>query len=325
MIIDDIDAKILVQLLRDGRKKFSDIANETNVSLDIICQHYKKMEKNGIITGSTLLIDYRALGYSINLNISLSVPFQKQETTIERLREIPGLYDVYQLGNKSDIMVTMHLTNNKEFEEIKQIVRSLPCMRVNFDIWTSARVSMTNLSVFSDEDSSSNRDISKTEANTSNWDSIKLDELDKSIIEQLVFNCRTTFGSLAKKTGNSISTIMRRYNRLRRDDIILPTIQINTSKLGYPADAMFKLKANAQSNLNKITKTISKIPDVYAIFNTFGAYDYIVYSCVKNLEHFLNLEEQISAVPDVQEICNATILPPIPDGLPFLAMQKSTF
>jgi DNA-binding Lrp family transcriptional regulator len=48
-IIDELDAKILANLLRDGRKKFSAIANETNVSLDVIFQHYKKMEKEGII------------------------------------------------------------------------------------------------------------------------------------------------------------------------------------------------------------------------------------------------------------------------------------
>jgi DNA-binding Lrp family transcriptional regulator len=323
-LIDELDAKILVFLLRDGRRKFSDIANETNVSLDVIFQRYKKMEKEGIITGSTVLIDYRALGYAVNLNVSVSAPFESQELVIKKLREISGLYDVYLMGNKSDMMLTMHLEDTQRFETVKEYIRRLPCTRANFEIWTGIRLNMTNLSVLSNEESSTDTDIGMSKIYESNNDLTKLDDLDKAIIEQLFFNCRTTFGNLAKKTGTSISTIMRRYNRLKDNGVILPTIQISTSKVGYPSDGIFKLKATAQSNLNEIAITISNIPDVYLVVKTLGGHDFIVYVCLKNLEHLLQLQNELENMPDVEEI-EATVLPTIPSGLPFPGMHKTTF
>ncbi len=45
--IDDVDTKILKELLKDGRKSFQEIAKECGVSCSSICDHYKEMEKAG--------------------------------------------------------------------------------------------------------------------------------------------------------------------------------------------------------------------------------------------------------------------------------------
>ena len=323
--IDELDTKIVSSLLPDGRKKFIDIASETNESLDVICQHYRKMEKVGIITGSTIFIDYRVLGYKLNFFVSLSVSSPNKELVIETIRKIPGFYDVYLLGDKSNLIIPMHLENNQKFENVKQLIRNLPCRRMNLEVWTGNRVNMANLSIFSNCGSLRKSDASDRKAKKRNLDGFRIDALDWKIIEQLVYDCRVTFSSLSKKTGNSTSTIIRRFNRLFNSGFILPTIQINTSKLGYPADVLFKLRADTQTDLNETAEKISKIPDIYGIFKTVGDCDFILFGCLKNLEHILKLEEQINEITNIQEIVNISILPSIPSGLPVVAMQKSTF
>jgi DNA-binding Lrp family transcriptional regulator len=46
--IGEIDIKILKELLKDGRKSFTDIAQEYHLSKDIIWKHYNDMKKTGI-------------------------------------------------------------------------------------------------------------------------------------------------------------------------------------------------------------------------------------------------------------------------------------
>ena len=56
--IDEIDVKIIHDLLRDGRKSFKDIANECDVTRHAIWEHYTRMKNAGIIVGSTILLNW---------------------------------------------------------------------------------------------------------------------------------------------------------------------------------------------------------------------------------------------------------------------------
>jgi DNA-binding Lrp family transcriptional regulator len=324
-MIDKLDFRILKALLSDGRKKFTEIADEANVSKDVVYQRYKRMEEEGIIVGSTVMIDYRALGYNINLSVLLSVPIDKKQLIIEQLKGIQGFYDFCQWGSKSDLWAVMHLADSKQIEEVKHLIMKLPCLRVEFDIWTGVSHRSTNLSIFSEDDSSVDADVRILGGSKTNRASIEVDKLDRQIIEQLVYNCREPFGNIAKKTGNSTSTIMRRYQRLIHDRIVHPTIQIDPSKIGYPTDAVFRLKAAAGTDLNKIAEAIFEIPDIFQVLKTLGNYDYMVFSCTKSLEHLMRLVEQIGSVVGIQAIERATVVLPALTSLPFPAVPISTF
>ena len=63
--IDEIDAKILKDLLKDGRKEFIEIAKEAQVTKDVIWQHYTNLKKKGIIVGATIQLNYAALGFDV--------------------------------------------------------------------------------------------------------------------------------------------------------------------------------------------------------------------------------------------------------------------
>ena len=54
--IDQIDQKILSFLVKNARMPFLEIARECNVSGAAIHQRVKRLETNGVITGSRLLV-----------------------------------------------------------------------------------------------------------------------------------------------------------------------------------------------------------------------------------------------------------------------------
>jgi predicted transcriptional regulator len=62
--MDETDARILWELLEDGRKTFATIAKNCNVSQDVVWKRYKEMKENGIIVGATIQFNYRNFGHS---------------------------------------------------------------------------------------------------------------------------------------------------------------------------------------------------------------------------------------------------------------------
>lgn len=60
--LEEIDIKILKELLKDGRKSFTTIAEEYHTSKDIIWKHYQNMASAGIIVGATTQFNYPKFG-----------------------------------------------------------------------------------------------------------------------------------------------------------------------------------------------------------------------------------------------------------------------
>ena len=62
--LDDTDHQILDMLIENTRTPFTDIAKKLQISAGTVHVRVKKMEEAGIITGSSLRLDYQKLGYS---------------------------------------------------------------------------------------------------------------------------------------------------------------------------------------------------------------------------------------------------------------------
>lgn len=101
--IDNVDLKILSILLKDATTPYTEIGKKVFVSSGTVHVRMKKMTDMGIVTGSTLLIDYSKLGYDINA--FLGIYLQKSElydSVVEKLKEIPEILSLnYTTGNYS--------------------------------------------------------------------------------------------------------------------------------------------------------------------------------------------------------------------------------
>ena len=72
-LIDQIDQKILSFLVNNARMPFLEIARECGVSGAAIHQRVKRLEANGVITGSRLLVKPQALGLNVCAFISVTL------------------------------------------------------------------------------------------------------------------------------------------------------------------------------------------------------------------------------------------------------------
>ena len=62
--LDEVDHQILDLMIDNTRTPFTDIAKQLNISAGTLHVRVRKMEEIGIITGSTLTVDYNRLGYT---------------------------------------------------------------------------------------------------------------------------------------------------------------------------------------------------------------------------------------------------------------------
>ena len=61
--MDETDAVIIKRMTEDARVSFRKIAKELGVSPDTVISRYKALQENGVIRGSTVVLDPKRIGY----------------------------------------------------------------------------------------------------------------------------------------------------------------------------------------------------------------------------------------------------------------------
>ena len=111
--LDQIDQKILSSLVKNARMPFLEIARECGVSGAAIHQRVKRLEANGVITGSRLLVKPQALGLNVCAFISISLSESgKYQDVISYLKKIPEIVECHYTTGGFDMFIKIYALNN---------------------------------------------------------------------------------------------------------------------------------------------------------------------------------------------------------------------
>ena len=134
--LDEIDIAILRNLQKDARTKYSDIAEECDVSVDTIIKRFKKLRDKGIVTGTTLLLDPRKFDEEVIANFSIDVEpssvgevleFMKRQEGVNFATHAMGEYDIFSIATRK---------NMNEMNNLKETIQSHRMVReVKTSIW----------------------------------------------------------------------------------------------------------------------------------------------------------------------------------------------
>jgi len=69
--IDQVDSEIILKLIDNARKPFTEIAKELIVSTGTVHQRVKKLEQKGIINGYSISINYHQFGYTLTVYVGI--------------------------------------------------------------------------------------------------------------------------------------------------------------------------------------------------------------------------------------------------------------
>ena len=117
--LDPIDQKILSSLVKNARMPFLEIARECGVSGAAIHQRVKRLENNGVITGSRLLVKPQALGLNVCAFISISLSETgKYQDVIAHLKKIPEIVECHFVTGKYAILAKVYCFDNDHLMEV---------------------------------------------------------------------------------------------------------------------------------------------------------------------------------------------------------------
>jgi DNA-binding Lrp family transcriptional regulator len=104
MTYENLDRKLVNQLLGDGRASLRSLAEELDVSVTTVSNHLSELEEKGVIDGYTPTVDYGALGYDVTAVLQLKVEGHALVEVTERLTEHRQMVSVYETTGDHDII-----------------------------------------------------------------------------------------------------------------------------------------------------------------------------------------------------------------------------
>jgi len=117
--LDEIDHQILDMLIHNTRVPFTDIAKKLLISAGTVHVRVKKMEEAGIITGSSLSVNYEKLGYSFIAYVGIFL--QKTSLTkfvLERINEIPFVTVAHITTGKFNIFCKIRAKDTQHAKDV---------------------------------------------------------------------------------------------------------------------------------------------------------------------------------------------------------------
>ncbi len=124
-MLDEIDKKIIKVLQDDARTSLRKISELVKVSLGTVSNRVKKMEKNGVIKGYSVILDPDQIGWELNVVIGLRIQKGRLIEIQEKIAKDSRVHGVYDVTGDFDSMVIARAKNRKDLDDLSKNVLSI--------------------------------------------------------------------------------------------------------------------------------------------------------------------------------------------------------
>jgi len=135
--------------------------------------------------------------------------------------------------------------------------------------------------------------------------SLKIDDIDKKILEILQARAKITNAKLSEEIGLSPAPTLERVKKLEQMGIITSYhAKLNTEKigLGVTTFVLATLNGHNRANIEGFINEINKIPEVIECHHITGAGDFILKVIAKDIASYQKL--MLEKVSDIKQVDN---------------------
>jgi DNA-binding Lrp family transcriptional regulator len=125
MFMDEIDIKILKELVNDARLSYNEIARRIGIAVGTVAARITNLEKQGVIKGYSAIVDGEKLGYDVVAVIEVTVSGGKLTEVEEEVAKNPNVYAVYDVTGPSDVMLITRFKNRRELSKFVKSILAL--------------------------------------------------------------------------------------------------------------------------------------------------------------------------------------------------------
>ena len=122
--IENVDLEILKILSEDGRRSHRSIATELAKSHLTIKKHIDDLEKNDIIKGYSVDVDFEKIGYDIIAFIEIIISKGKMLEVEQDIAHHPNIYGVYDVTGEYDAIILARFKTRNELSKLVKKINS---------------------------------------------------------------------------------------------------------------------------------------------------------------------------------------------------------
>jgi Lrp/AsnC family transcriptional regulator for asnA, asnC and gidA len=300
--IDEVDAIILSNLLRESRTSFSKIAEECKITVTSVTNRYRRLHKEGIINGEIMQVNPFSLGYHCAALFGIISQKHKETDLLNYFEKNSYNFSPVKFGTftKYAATTTIALKNVGELTTIQR------CLETNRLVKRADAFISSPETVIADHPEnlivspcSGRIEYKKTEIKPVE---VEMDEIDRKIARILTHRSRTPFGRIGEELGITTKTVIQRYRKIRGNVLTLSTITIDLNKLGYTAGALLLIRLENKSRTTEIINQLLIIPNLIHLNNFTGPYDLLAHIVFKSFPEYFQLIERISTIKGIDEM-----------------------
>ncbi|HSK20870.1 MAG TPA: Lrp/AsnC family transcriptional regulator [Longimicrobiales bacterium] len=119
-----------------------------------------------------------------------------------------------------------------------------------------------------------------------------IDEVDRTILDALQQNARTSNAEIARRVGMAPSAIFQRVRKLEESGLIQGyTARLNAKALGYGLVAFIMVQTRDNASSVDTAGLIAELPEVLEVHRVVGEDCFIVKARVRDTDHLAELLE----------------------------------
>lgn len=122
--IDEVDVKILRELVADARAKAKDIAKKCGLSSTAILNRIKRLKAAGVIVGSVLFLNMNQMGFMYAASVGVDVKNHEKEEFLRLIRNRSNVLIVNESVGSSALRAFVVAKRLKDLDDLKQYIRN---------------------------------------------------------------------------------------------------------------------------------------------------------------------------------------------------------
>lgn len=138
---------------------------------------------------------------------------------------------------------------------------------------------------------------------------VRVDRIDRAIIDRLRLNSRAGFGEIGEIVGLSASAVKRRVDRLVADGVIRGfTVQVDPAVDGLGTEAYVELFCRGTVAPADLKRILSDVPEVVDAGTVSGSADAIVHMRARDIASLEAALERVRLAPNVDHTRSSIVL-----------------
>ncbi|NNG34469.1 winged helix-turn-helix transcriptional regulator [Nakamurella aerolata] len=124
-MLEDVDARIAMELAADGRCSYTDLAERVGLSVSAVHQRVRRLEERGVIRGYAAVVDPEQLGLPLTAFISLTpIDPAAPDDYPQRLSALPQIQSCYSVAGIESYIVKVRVASPAALETLLAEIRS---------------------------------------------------------------------------------------------------------------------------------------------------------------------------------------------------------